>query len=508
MMTLAPAGLFPLRPVQAKALDMMRGSIKSGKKRPQLQLPTGAGKTVIAAHMATGAKAKGNRSAFTVPLLSLIDQTVERFIQNGIAPGDIGVVQADHPLRRPQAPIQICSVQTLARREFPETDFIMVDESHLQHKVIYEWMDECPDKIFVGLSATPWAVGMALHYDELLVPATIKEMIESGDLCKFRAFAPSQPDLSGVEVRGGDYQVEALSARLCGDKILTADVVTTWCEKAEGRPTMLFAVDRAHAAKLHDEFCASGVTSAYVDAFTERDERETVKSLFHRGEIKVVCSVGTMTHGVDWDVRCVSFCRPTKSPILLVQALGRGLRPAPGKDHLLILDHSGSIFGRPDSLGLPTEIGFTHLLGGKKRDGSGDKKAKPLPSPRECPHCKEIVPATERHCPCGYEFRYVRKIETDDGELEEVGAGKGRSAKETWNTEQKARFLGELQWHAAVKGYKPVWPVVKYKDRFGDWPHWTVKRIAQPTQPSYATLAWIRITQHEWAKKQPRERSW
>ena len=149
-------------------------------------------------------------------------------------------------------------------------------------------------------------------------------MIASGDLCSFKAFAPSKPDLSGVKVTAGEYQIDQLSERLCSDKVLTADIVQTWLEKADGRPTMLFAVDRAHAAHLHDEFCGAGVTSAYVDAFTDMDERAAVKKLFHNGDVKVVCRVGTMTHGIDWDVRCVQFCRPTKSPILLVQALGTG----------------------------------------------------------------------------------------------------------------------------------------------------------------------------------------
>ena len=494
--------LFPLRPKQQLALDMMRGSIQSGKKRPQLQLPTGAGKTVIAAHMATGARRKGNRSAFTVPLISLIDQTVERFVENGIPLADIGVVQANHALKRPQAPIQICSVQTLAKREFPAVDFIMVDESHLQHRVVYDWMEECPDKIFVGLSATPWAVGMGLHYDELLVPATIKDMIASGDLCSFKAFAPSKPDLSGVKITAGEYQIDQLSERLRNDKVLTADIVGTWLEKAEGRPTMLFAVDRAHAAKLHDEFCGAGVTSAYVDAFTEMDERASIKKLFHDGSVKVVCSVGTMTHGVDWDVRCVQFCRPTKSPILLVQALGRGLRTAPGKDHLLILDHSNSIL----ELGLPTDIGFPHLLGGKERRGGGDRKAKPLPSPRECPRCKEIVAATERHCACGYEFRYAIGHPVNDGELEEYGKGKTAKLNRTWTLTDKATFLGELLHYAMTHEYKRGWAVHKYEERLGVKP-WAVWG-ASPVTPSLETLAWIRSRAIAWAKSQPKERSW
>ena len=494
--------LFELRPVQVKALDMIKGSIKSGHRRPQLQLPTGSGKTIIAAHGVSGALAKGNRASFVVPLLSLIDQTVERFVENGIAMDKIGVVQADHPLRRPDAPVQICSVQTLAKREFPKTDVVFVDESHLQYGAIYEWMDEDPKKIFVGLSATPWAVGMGLHWDELLIPATIKELIASGDLCKFRAFAPSRPDLSGVAVTAGEYQIDQLSDKM-SEAVLVADVVQTWLEKAEGRPTLCFAVDRAHAAKLHDEFAEVGVQSAYVDAFTSREERAAVKTLFHKGDVKVVCSVGTMVAGIDWDVRCISFCRPTKSPILYVQAMGRGLRNAPGKDHLLILDHSNATL----ELGLPTDIHYDSLLGGKKAKGGGDAKKKPLPSPRECPECKCIVAATERHCPCGHEFKYfISKIIARDGELEEVDAEKAaKKLNREMGADEKERFYGELKWYGSVKGFKPGWAAVQYQKRIGVWPR--AYENATPVKPGLETMAWIRKGIAAWVLRNGRKRA-
>ena len=495
--------LFELRPVQVKALDMIKGSIKSGHRRPQLQLPTGSGKTIIAAHGVSGALAKGNRASFVVPLLSLIDQTVERFIENGIAMEKIGVVQADHPLRRPDAPVQICSVQTLGKREFPKTDVVFVDESHLQYKAIYDWMDEDPKKIFVGLSATPWAVGMANHWDELLIPATIKELIASGDLCKFRAFAPTRPDLSDVKVTAGEYQVDQLSDKM-SESGLVADVVQTWLEKAEGRPTLCFAVDRAHAAKLHDEFAEVGIQSAYVDAFTSREERAAVKTLFHKGDVKVVCSVGTMVAGIDWDVRCISFCRPTKSPILYVQAMGRGLRNAPGKDHLLILDHSNATL----ELGLPTDIHYGALLSGKKSKSESATKKKPLPSPRECPECKQIVAATERHCPCGHEFKYfVSQIVARDGELEEVDAAKSaRKTNAELGSAEKSSFYAQLKWHALTKGYKDGWAANKYKQRLGVWPN--AYRFVAPEQPTLATLGWIRAQKIAFIKgQQKRERA-
>lgn len=445
---------------------------------------------MIGAHAIRSALAKGNRSAFTVPLLGLIDQTVERFVECGIRLDQIGVVQAEHPLRRPHAPVQICSVQTLAKREFPMVDCVFVDESHLQYATIYEWMDARPELVFVGFSATPWAKGMSDHYDALVVPATIKQMIDEGRLCRFRALAAGLPDVSKVKVEAGDYQVGALS-KVMSQKSIVADVVSTWLAKAENRPTLLFAVDRAHAAKLHDEFADIGVASAYIDANTTREDREAVKTLFHRGDIKVVCSVETMIAGIDWDVRCISFCRPTKSPILLTQAFGRGLRTADGKDHLLFLDHSGSTL----DLGLPTEIHYAALLGGKKSSGGGEAQKKPMPSPRKCPVCDTIVPATERQCECGHRFQFVSKVVTHEGELEEFGVALTKTQKklnQTWNIEERAAFHGQLRHYGLARGYKAGWASMKYKDRFGVFPDYPAIKYAEPRTPSADTLIWLR----------------
>src|SRR6185312_14143024 len=219
--------LFPLRPLQQAAMDQLKSSLRAGKRRIVLQAATGFGKTILGAHMAAGALEKGNRCAFVVPQLSLIDQTFTRFVENGISPGDMGVMQADHPWRRPAAPLQICSVQTVDRRGFPEVKFVIVDEAHIRFKAIDRWVATRPDVLFFGLSATPWSRGMGEIWDDLIVPTTLADLIAAGE-----------------------YHEGELSSLMSGKEIV-ADVVTTWLEKAEGRPTLLFAVDRAHAATLH-----------------------------------------------------------------------------------------------------------------------------------------------------------------------------------------------------------------------------------------------------------------
>jgi DNA repair protein RadD len=104
-----------LRLHQESAIISLRRSLASGKRRPLLQAPTGFGKTLTAAHIIQRALDKGKRLAFTVPALSLIDQTVAAFEAEGIH--CLGVMQGIHERTDRDQPIQVCSVQTVARRK-------------------------------------------------------------------------------------------------------------------------------------------------------------------------------------------------------------------------------------------------------------------------------------------------------------------------------------------------------------------------------------------------------
>ena len=126
-----------LRSYQQQAIDDLRQALREGYNRPVLQAPTGAGKTVLAAAIINMARERGKKVLFCVPMLSLIDQTVERFRQNGIY--EIGVMQADHEMTDGRMPVQVCSVQTLARRKVPQADLVIIDECHNMFKFYDEW---------------------------------------------------------------------------------------------------------------------------------------------------------------------------------------------------------------------------------------------------------------------------------------------------------------------------------------------------------------------------------
>jgi DNA repair protein RadD len=271
-------------------------------------LPVGAGKTRVAAEIINLALGKGKRAIFTVPRLALIDQTVDAFLHEGIA--EIGVCQGIHEMTDHTASLPGASVQTLMRRPIPEADLVVIDEAHLGFDFVRDWMaDPAWAKVpFIGLSATPWAKGMAQHWDDLVPGPPMQTLIDQGHLSPFRIFAPSVPNLAGVKVIAGDYAEK---------------------QHGENRPTLCFGVDRAHAKALQSRFQALGVPAGYVDAFSTDEERKALEAQFRAGEIKVACSVGVLTTGVDWPVACIILARPTKSEMLYVQIFGRGLRVNP-----------------------------------------------------------------------------------------------------------------------------------------------------------------------------------
>jgi DNA repair protein RadD len=472
---------------QKLAEQLLRESLRSGHRRPIIQSPTGSGKTVLAAAIVEKALAKGKRVIFTVPKLSLIDQTVERFNEEGIKA--IGVVQGYHPDTDATQPVQVCSIQTLRRRKLPEADLVLVDEAHEVHDFNREWMEkpEWKNIPFVGLTATPWTRGLGKLYDDLLVPTTTTELIQKKFLAPFRVFAPSHPDLAGVKTVAGDYHEGQLSA-VMSKKELTADVVKTWLEKGEDRPTLAFCVDLAHARKLQEQFQAAGVACGYVDAFTSRQERNELAEQFRARLLQVVCSVGTLTTGIDWDVRCIILARPTKSEILYVQIIGRGLRTGVGKEHCLILDHSDTTL----KLGFVTDIHHEELDNGKANRSAKASVAEEK-KPRECPACKALK--NTHVCPsCGFAPERQSQLKVIPGKLVEIGSNFRKGKKDLG--EPQSVYSG-LLWYGLKRGYKSGWAAMQYRNAFGSWPDGLAK---VPMPATNEQIRWIHSRQIAFAK--------
>ena len=474
-----------LRDYQTTAIENLRDVLISGSMRPVIQAPTGAGKTVIAAAIVKMAREKGKRVLFCVPSISLIDQTVDRFRQNGI--WQVGVIQAQHELTDPSQPVQVCSIQTLARRTIPPADLVIVDECHVMFKLYDRWMNH-PDWQnirFVGLTATPWAKGMGAtgRWDKLIIGTTTKELIDKKHLSDFKVYAPAHPDLTDVKMHLGDYELKSLAAAMNKGK-LVADIISTWLERGQDRSTICFAVDRLHAKTIQKGFVEAGVNAEYMDAFTDLKERSEIVDRFQKGEVKIICNVGVLTTGFDADVRCIILARPTKSEILYVQMIGRGLRTADGKDHCLILDHSDTTI----RLGFVTDIHSDQLDDGKPKK----KEAKPrVLLPKECPKCSFVKPPLVKECPsCGFKGEAKGKMECEAGELYEITRGKGLVAGKASPADMQ-RWFSDFVRYADLRGYKRGWAFHAFRDKFKMMPpSWLTATPSPMISPDIAS--WIK----------------
>jgi DNA repair protein RadD len=488
-----------LRPHQAGLIEQIDAAIADGCRRIVAQGATGFGKTVAMAAMTSTALSQNKRVIVTVPALSLIDQTVERFGAWGIR--DVGVIQANHYLSDYSRRVQIASVQTLQRRyqagdglsrSTPAADLVLLDEVHRWFDFYGDWLSSSAMAAVpvVGWSATPWRRGLGKHFDKLIVGATTQELIDGEYLAPFRVFAPASPDLSSVRVVAGDYREDDLG-HVMNKAELVADVVDTWIERGERRPTLCFAVDRVHAKHLQAKFQEAGIVAGYIDAYTDRTERKRIEDAFHRREIKVVCNVGCLTTGIDWDVRCIILARPTKSEILFVQMIGRGLRTADDKNDCLILDHSDNHL----RLGFVTDIHHTHLDDGKPRAKAEPKEPGQLP--KKCPSCSFLKPLRMLECPaCGFKPEPKCSVVNAAGELIELIDR--RTVDAVTAAKDKVTFYQQLKGYSESRNYKRGWVAHKFRERHGHWPNGL--EHLPPIDPSPAVLRWIKSRAIAWSK--------
>jgi superfamily II DNA or RNA helicase len=352
-------------------------------------------------------------------------------------------------------------------------------------------MQKWPDSHFVGLSATPWTKGLGVHWQGLVIAATIGDLINEGFLSKFTVFAPDVPDLSGVRSRAGEY-VEDDLVGVMGESKIVANVVNTWLEKAGGRPTLVFGINRAHAAQLQVQFQNAGIAAGYVDCETDRMEMAKLERDFRKGEIKVACSVRKLTTGIDWPVSCIIDAAPTRSEMLHVQKIGRGLRINPGTEDCLILDHAGNSL----RLGLVTDIYHDVLDDGKKPESEREKpKAEKLPKP--CTNCGVLH--TGPKCPaCGH-VKSPAQIREAEGELVEIGGGKVKN----YSRADKQAFWSMALWVDDERGKGGKLAKGLYKGKFGVWPR---DLHNGRKAPDFAFLTYEKSRRIAYAKRMEKQR--
>jgi DNA repair protein RadD len=340
--------MFDLRPFQAQAIADLQAGFQAGHRRQILSLSTGAGKTVVAGHVALKARDRGHRALFIVDRIELVTQAARTFHGLGLS---VGILRGEDTSYSESDDIIVASIQTISRRQAPDwVKLVMIDECHILHRAHIKLMEDWNLLPFIGLSATPLRPGLGKYFTNLVRGPSVRELIEQGFLVPTRGFAPGADAvaqaLQGVTVgsttHGRDYREKDLS-RVMNRKQLVGDIVTTWKERGDDRPTLVFAVDIAHSRSIADDFAAAGVSVAHLDGHTPDDERRRIIDDFRAGTIRVLTSVYVLGIGFDApEASCLILARPTLSEMLHFQQLGRGIRTAPGKADCLVLDHASN----------------------------------------------------------------------------------------------------------------------------------------------------------------------
>lgn len=502
-----------LRDYQQAAVDALRRSVAAGKRAPVLVAPCGSGKTIMARAIVEGAIEKNRNVLFLAPRRELIYQTSAKLSEAGI---HHGVMMAGEG-RRPGAQVQVASLPTLHRRladghaQRPPASVVLVDECHLAlAKTTMDVLAGYPDAIKIGLTATPCrgdGRGLGEMFDDLVLGPSIPELTALGFLVPTRYFAPSTPDLEGVGIKMGDYNQKQLGERM-DDPVLIGDVIDNWRRIAGELQTVVFAVNVAHSMHLRDEFERAGVAAEHLDASTPKDERRGILQRFEAGQTQVICNCQIFSYGIDCPpaAACV-LAHPTKSLARYHQAVGRVLRPYPGKAECLVIDHAGIV----------AELGFVadpqpwSLDGKRKIQDAKSSTARKEPKPLTCPQCSTVF-AGAGICPaCGHDMatRYAAAVEAIEAELQELtrledAAAVKRAKKardDEWPSARKERFYQELLGLAIERGYKEGWAYHKYIERFEVGPPWA----KQTREPSLSTRSWVKSRQIAWAKSKHNE---
>ena len=422
MFDFAPSKEISLRPYQDEAVEALREGIRQRGKRQVLVAPTGAGKTVIAAHLLNQADEKGSYALFLVDRVSLVDQTSTTLDEYGVKHG---IVQGQHQRYAPFENVQVCSIQTLARRKLPRTPALIVyDEEHCRYKAMEQYIDSNPQAVVVGLTATPFTAGMADRWQGVVNVTTTMQLVRDGFLVEPTIYVAKSPDDKEFGLNSyGEFSEEGASS---AGILIIGDVVSEWVSKTEehfGGPakTIVFSPTVEHGRELCQAFRDAGYNFqqiSYLDR--DDDERRAKIEEFRRpnSTIHGLVSCGVLTKGFDVpDVKIGVSCKPyRKSLSSHLQEIGRIMRTHPEKDKALWLDHSGNVERFAIDQYDVWENGSGELSAATKRDSKPRERTEQKKEEVVCQECFGAM--NNGTCrACGWERPARSGINAVEGEL-------------------------------------------------------------------------------------------
>ena len=422
-----------LRPYQNEAIAAIYDYLRTQNGNPCCVIPTAGGKTPILASICRDAVQKWQgRVLILAHVKELLEQAKDKLAL--FCPDiPIGLYSAGLGERTTDGSIIIAGIQSVYQRaeELGRFDLVIIDEAHLiapdgdgMYRQFLAALKEInPTVRLIGLTATPfrmssgWICGPENILNDICYEVGIKELIAQGYLCPLVSKGSvSKIDFSNLHVRAGEF----VSAEV--DELVNNDsAVHTACREivertADRNRVLLFAASVEHAQNVKTTLeRMTGVECGIVTGATPSGERdillrrfkgEKVKaSLFEddvEPDLKYMVNVNVLTTGFDApNIDCVVLLRPTASPGLYVQSVGRGFRLHESKKDCLVLDFAGNIMRHGP-------VDMIRIRDKSKGDGNS------TPPVKECPECQLIIHAGYSVCPgCGYTFPARESSEID-----------------------------------------------------------------------------------------------
>jgi superfamily II DNA or RNA helicase len=490
-----------LRQYQKDVLNNIILSNKNGNDKIILQAATGSGKTVMSSALIRYFVGKGSSVVFLAHRRELIIQASKTMSKLGVGHG---IIMAGISANGFES-VQVASIDTLRARaidtnkmELPPANLLVIDEAHRSMSPTYlkliEKYKELYDPLIVGLTATPVradGTGLGLVYSDMVKAPGIKELTALGSLVEADYYAPTVPDLRRVGTVAGDYNGKDLNEAMDKPK-LVGNIVETWKHLANGTSTIVFASGVKHSQSLAEQFTDAGVAAAHLDGSTDNDERERILKEFNDGLITVICNCMVLTEGFDAPIAqtCI-LARPTKSLSLYIQMVGRVLRPYPGKDRAIVIDHSGAVYTN----GFATDEHDWKLGTGKVPENERVEPEEREETQVTCEGCFHVHTGSNI-CPrCGHinssKSAYVGYVE---GMLGLVSKKTKKVEKvEKYGDGFKKQFYQELLGLAILRKRTPDWAVHKYRARFKEAPEFGKVDATNPGKDTKSYVTYLNI---------------
>lgn len=444
-----------LRPYQQRLVDAVRASYGAGKQSVCMVAPTGSGKGVCLSYIALNAVEKGKRILILAHRRKLVRQIATYMT------GSFSYIM-DKFEHNALAPIQLATVQTLARRDTSFTpNLIVVDEGHLgtsaSYRAIYAKYPHAKRLIVTATPEGTGGVGLKDICDDLVSSISMCELIDMGYLVRTRVFAPPVVDVSNVRTVGSDYDAEAVAA-LIDKPTVHGDVLQHYRLLAMGRITLAFCNTVAESVRMAQLFRDNSIPAESLDSSNDDDYKDAVLDRLARREIAVVFNCALFIEGLDLPcIDCVMDLAATQRLTRYLQKIGRGTRPAFEKVDNLYIDFTANYLRH----GMPAQDREWSLEWQikKKKDHPDNIQVRQCPEcfaaflPQDhCPECGIIIPVKPRKIK--YKGAWLTEIEIEAIELK-----KKHDNMELW----KARTLEDFLKIARERGYEKGWAYMRYK---------------------------------------------